>query len=155
MRERPAGDVRRLLHRRPQMGACQAEDVAGVGDPSLRGLLAVVACAPHCEPAHRVAEQHHLIDRHRPPVNDVREQSCEASPVLGDAQAGVAAQAQGREAEVPLQPRAVVIRFVTEHPPRLLGSTQPVDEHRQARGRLWEGFGQAGSVNHYVTATPA
>src|SRR4051812_44738025 len=80
------------------------------------------------EAAHRVADEHDLLDRYWPLVHGLLEQRREAPSVVRDVEARVVAQVERRVAQVVLEPRAVWA--AAEQRPRVIGLAQAVDEHR-------------------------
>jgi hypothetical protein len=108
-------------------------------------LLAVVAGAAGYEAAHRVADEHQLLDADRPARLEVLGQARQPAAVRRHAQAGVVAQVHRRESELVLEAIAVgaavgVGGRARGDPPGGFGLAQAVYEHDDP----WRGAGERG-----------
>ena len=64
--------------------------------PCMTGFQAVVGCASGDQPAHAVAQDDQLFDRHRPVGHQALQHFVEIAPVVGDVPAGVVMKVDGR-----------------------------------------------------------
>src|SRR5581483_7134074 len=92
-----------------------------------RPAAAVVAGAARHEAAHRVADEHDLLDRHGPRLHRLLEQPGEPPAVVRDVEPGVVAEVERRVAELLLEARAV--GAAPEQRPGVVGLAQAVHEH--------------------------
>ena len=134
---------RRSEVRRPE--GDRGVDVPGPGPGGIgaaSGLMEGAACD---QAAHRVADQHQAVDRHRPCIDEAVEQLGEQSAVVRDVQPGVVPDEDGSEAEVLLELGSVADVGAAVVPdrveaPRGVALGQSVKEHDQPRRRRREGL---------------
>ena len=135
--EDPVDPIPAAFQGRALVGRAEEDEVAQRAEPLVARDRCVGAGAARHQPAHAVADDRELLDRHRPGFQQRLEHLGERAPIGGDVATAVVVQVdlrhRARRGRIPRQRCAMVVPLAL---PLQVVETQAVHQHQHSWGRI-------------------